>query len=128
MITTIASTAFLSMADPQAAPILIGDIFGFVLAVPAALFMAFWMSAVKSKWAVVIGAMLGTIIGFLAILAWVGTLINDKPLPDANGVSVFFSSILLCSTTGVVGGILTDLLVGAKNSRDYGRQATHETH
>ena len=122
------SVAFLSMADPQAAPILIGDIFGFVLAIPASLFLAFWMSAVKSKWAVVIGALLGTIVGFLAILAWAGTLINDKPLAGANGVSVFFSSLLFCSIMGIIGGILTDLFIGAKNSRDYGRQTAHETH
>ena len=128
MISTIAAAAFLNMSDPQAAPILIGDIFGLVLALPIAPFLAFWMSAVKSKWAVVLGAILGTIIGFLAILAWVGTLINDTPLPGVSGAPVFFGSVLFCSIMGVIGGILTDLLVGTRSKRDYSRQTAHETH
>lgn len=128
MISTIASAAFLNLSDPQAPGILIGDIFGFILALPAALFLAFWMSAVKSKWAVVLGALLGTIIGFLIILGTIGTLINDKPLPGANGGAVFFGSVLFCSAMGLIGGILMDLLIGGATRRDYGRQAAHESH
>jgi hypothetical protein len=128
MISTIAAAAFLNMSDPQAAPILIGDIFGLVLALPVSPFLAFWMSAVKSKWAVVLGALLGTIIGFLAILAWVGTLINDTPMSGVSGAPVFFGSVLFCSIMGVIGGILTDLLVGTRSKRDYSRQTAHETH
>jgi hypothetical protein len=128
MISTIASTAFLNMSDPQASGILIGDIFGFILALPTALFLAFWMSAVKSKWAVVLGALLGTAIGFLIILGTVGTLINDKPLPGVTGAPVFFGSVLFCSAMGLIGAILIDLLIGGANRRDYGRQAAHESH
>ncbi len=128
MISTIASAAFLNMSDPQAAPILIADIFGLVLALPIAPFLAFWMSAVKSKWAVVLGALLGTVLGFLIILAWVGTLISDKPMSGATPAPVFFGSVLFCSITGVTGGILTDLLVGARSNRDYGRRVAQETH
>ncbi|HTK07769.1 MAG TPA: PTS sucrose transporter subunit IIBC [Ktedonobacteraceae bacterium] len=128
MISTIASAAFLNMSDPQAAGILIGDIFGLVLALPVSLFLAFWMSAVKSKWAVILGALLGAIIGFLIILGWIGTLINDKPMSGASGAPVFFGSVLFCAAMGLIGGILMDLLVGATNKKDYGRQVAHETH
>src|SRR5205085_10743199 len=45
----------------------IADIFGFILAVPMALFLAFWMSSVKRRGVVVVGAFLGALIGFLII-------------------------------------------------------------
>jgi hypothetical protein len=128
MISTIASTAFLNLSDPQASGILIGDIFGFILALPASLFLAFWMSAVKSKWAVILGALLGTVIGFLIILGFVGTLINDKPMPGVTGGPVFFGSVLFCSAIGLIGGILADLLVDGAKKQNYGRQTAHESH
>lgn len=103
--------------------IFIGDIFGLVLALPIALFLAFWFSAVKNKAAVVIGAFIGAVIGFFIILGWVGTLIYDTPLPGANGGSTFFGSVLFCSALGLAGGILTDLLVARRRSRDYRRQS-----
>ena len=73
--------------------IFIGDIFGFILALPVALFLAFWMSAVKSRWIVVLGALIGAVIGFVFILGWVGTLIYDTPLPNASPPAVFFGSL-----------------------------------
>ncbi|QBD83606.1 PTS sucrose transporter subunit IIBC [Ktedonosporobacter rubrisoli] len=101
--------------------IFVADFWGFVLALPIALFLAFWLSAVKSKGAVVFGAFVGALIGFLAILAWVGTLIFDKPMPNANGAAIFFGSVLLCSAAGLSLGILVDLLIARRRSRDYRR-------
>lgn len=105
--------------------IFLGDIFGLILALPLALGVTFWMSAVKNKGAVVFGAFLGAIIGFLIILGWAGTLIYSTPLPGANGGAVFFGSVLFCATLGVVGGILTDVLVARGSQRDYRRQVAH---
>ena len=108
-------------------PIFIGAFWGLVLALPISLFLAFWLSAVKNKAAVVVGAFAGTFIGFIALLAWAGTLIFDKPLPGANGGAVFFGSVLLCSILGLVGAMLTDLLVARRNNKDYSREeAAHE--
>lgn len=103
-------------------PIFIGDFFGLVLALPIALFLAYWLSAVKNHMAVVVGALIGVLIGFLTILAWVGTLIFDTPLPNVNGAVVFFSSVLFCSICGLVGAILTDLLIARQRKQDYSRQ------
>lgn len=107
-------------------PIFIGDIFGFILALPIALFLAYWLSSVKNWLAVVIGAFVGAFLGFLGILCWVGTLIFSTPLPGANGGSVFFGSVLLCSILGLVSAILVDLFVARANARDYRRQLTQE--
>lgn len=107
-------------------PIFIGDFFGFLLALPISLFLAYWISAVKNSRAVVVGAFFGALLGFLIILGWAGTLIFDQPLPGANGASVFFGSLLFCSILGLVCAILTDLLIARKNSRDYRRQLAHE--
>jgi hypothetical protein len=104
----------------------IGAFFGFLLSLPIALFLAYWMSAVKNRNAVIAGAFVGAFIGFIAILAWAGTLIRSTPLTGANGASAFFGGILLCSALGLTGGILTDLLVARKNFRDYRRQIAHE--
>jgi hypothetical protein len=52
---------------PSLNDILIGDIFGFLLALPLSLFMAFWLSAVKKRAAVVFGALLGALIAFVGI-------------------------------------------------------------
>lgn len=106
--------------------VFIGDIFGFILSLPVALFLAFWLSSVRNKIAVVVGAFIGDAIGFLAILAWAGTLIYNTELTGANGVVIFFSAVLLCSVLGLVGGILVDLLVARANARDYRRQAHQE--
>jgi hypothetical protein len=105
--------------------VFIGAIFGLILALPVALFLAFWMSAVKRKGAVIFGAFLGGIIGFVIILAWAGTLIFSTPLEGATGAAVFFSSVLLCSITALSGGILVDLLVARYSARDYRKQASH---
>ena len=107
-------------------PIFIGDFWGFILAIPIALFVAYWISAVKNHLAVVVGAFAGALLGFLIILSWAGTLIFDTPLPGANGGSVFFGSVLFCSALGLVGGILTDLFVARRNNRDYLRQSAQE--
>src|SRR5690242_18936603 len=99
--------------------IFLADLFGFILALPTALFLAYWLSSVKSKAAVVIGALIGAFIGFFVILAWAGTLIFDTPLPNANGGAVFFGSLLFCSIMGLIGAIIMDLLIARANRRDY---------
>ncbi len=104
----------------------IGDFWGFLLALPISLFLAFWMSAVKSSIIVVVGALIGTILGFLIILGWVGTLIFSTPLPNSNGVSTFFGALFLCSILGLVGGMALDLLVARFNRQDYRRQPVVE--
>jgi hypothetical protein len=107
-------------------PIFIGDFFGFLISIPISLFLAFWLSAVKKRAAVVVGAFVGALIGFLIILGWAGTLIYDKPLPGANGGSVFFGSLFFCTVLGISAGILTDLLIARKSRRDYLRAAAQE--
>ena len=107
-------------------PIFIGDFFGMILALPISLFLAFWISNVKNKAAVVGGAFAGVVLAFLIILCWVGTLIHPTPFPGANGASTFFGSVLFCSVLGLIAGIVTDLIVAARNSRDYRRQIEHE--
>jgi hypothetical protein len=102
--------------------IFIGDFWGFLLALPIALFLAFWMSAVKNRTAVVVGAFAGTLLGFIIILGWVGTLIYDTPLPNANPVGVFFGSLLFCSALGLSGAIILDLIIARNKQRDYRRQ------
>lgn len=106
--------------DPSSG-IFLGDLFGFILALPLALFLAFWMSAVKRRWAVVVGAFIGAFIGFLIILGWVGTLIYTTPLPGADGGSTFFGALFFNSMLGLAGGIITDLLVARANPNIYRR-------
>lgn len=106
--------------------IFIGDFWGFILALLIAPFMAFWISAVRNKWIVVLGALIGAVLGFIIILAWVGTLVYDTPLPGANGGSTFFGSAILCSVLGISGGIIMDLLVARANRSDYRRPNPHE--
>jgi len=107
--------------------IFIADLFGFLISLPIALFLAFWMSAVKSRWVVVLGSFIGDFIGFVFILGWVGTLIYDTPLPGANPPAVFFGTLLLCSTLGIAGGIILDLIVARLTRHDYRRQSVvHE--
>jgi len=107
--------------------IFIGDLFGFILALPIALFLAYWFSAVKNHIAVVLGALVGALLGFLILLAWAGPLITNTDLNGASGGSVFFGSVLLCSILGVVLAMTTDLLIARSNKRDYVRP-TAEVH
>ncbi|HLZ61214.1 MAG TPA: PTS sucrose transporter subunit IIBC [Ktedonosporobacter sp.] len=101
--------------------ILIGDIFGLILALPIALFLAYWLSSVKNHWAVVIGALVSAIIGFVVLYGWASSL----TAPGANGAAVFFGSVMFCSIMGLIGGILSDLLLARINNRDY-RRTAHE--
>src|SRR5947209_9302454 len=103
--------------------VFIGDFWGFILALPIALFLAFWLSAVKNRAAVVVGAFIGALLGFLIILGWVGTLIYNTELPGANGGATFFGSVLMCSTLGLTGAIIFDLIVARRSARDYRRQS-----
>lgn len=101
--------------------IFLADLFGLILALPVALFLAFWMSAVRRKGVVVLGAFVGALLGFLIILGWVGTLIYDTALPGANPGSTFFGAVLINSALGLFGGILADLLVARVTRADYRR-------
>ncbi|GAC1567874.1 MAG: hypothetical protein NVS3B14_15260 [Ktedonobacteraceae bacterium] len=101
--------------------IFIADLFGLILALPIALFMAFWMSAVKRRAVVVLGAFIGSFIGFLVILAWVGELIFNTVLPGANPGSTFFGALFINSVAGLAGGMLADLIVARLTRRDYRR-------
>ncbi len=103
-------------------PLFIGAVFGFILAVPIALFLAYWISDVKKKMAVVIGAFIGSFVGLIGVLSWVDTLVFSTPLPRADGVSTFFSTIFLCSVLGLVGAMLTDLFVARRTAHDYRRE------
>ncbi len=107
-------------------PVFIGDFFGLLLSLPIALFLAFWVSAVKNRNAVVIGAFIGALIGFFIILAWAGTLFSSNPLLGANGASAFFGGLFFNTIMGLAGGILSDLIVARMNARDYRRQVSHE--
>jgi hypothetical protein len=122
--------AFISLSTLTFNPtdgIFIGDLFGFILALPISLFLAYWLSAVKNHFAVVGGAFAGALIGFLILLAWAGPLITGTDLTGANGGSVFFGSVLLCSILGVVFAMTTDLVIARRSKRDYIRQ-TAEAH
>jgi hypothetical protein len=99
----------------------IADLFGFILALPISLFLAFWLSEVKNRMTVVMGAFAGALLGFLAILGLVDTLIFDQPLPNANPAGTFFGSVLLCSVLAISAAIILDLIVARRNRRDYRR-------
>ena len=115
----------LQIIDPQG--IFLGDLFGFLLSLPIALFLVFWMSAVKRRAVVVIGAFIGSFLGFLIILGWVGTLIFDTVLPNTSPGATFFGSVLFCSAMGIGSGIVSDLIVARLTARDYRRTAVvHE--
>jgi len=107
-------------------PIFIGAFWGMVLALPIAPFLAFWISNVKNKIAVIAGAFGGVVLGFLIMLCFVGTLIRPDPLPHVDGVATFFSSVLLDAALGLATGIVTDLLIARRSDKDYRRQAQHE--
>jgi hypothetical protein len=91
-------------------PIFIGDFWGFILALPTALLLSYWISSGSIKHPVrgVFSAFAGALLGFLVILGWVGTLIFSTPLPGATGATTFFGSLLLCSILGIVACIFTD--------------------
>jgi len=99
----------------------IADLCGFILALPISLFLAFWLSEVKNRMTVVIGAFAGALLGFLAVLGLVDTLIFDQPLPNANPAGTFFGSVLLCSVLAISAAIILDLIVARRTRRDYRR-------
>ena len=111
----------LQIIDPNG--IFLADLFGLIISLPIALFLAFWMSDVKNRVVVVIGAFIGAFLSFLIILGWVGTLIYDTVLPGANPGSTFFGSLFLCSTLGLAGAVITDVIVARMTRRDYRRSA-----
>ncbi|HEY0756164.1 MAG TPA: PTS sucrose transporter subunit IIBC [Ktedonobacteraceae bacterium] len=100
-----------------------GAIFGLLLSLPISLFLAFWMSSVRNRAAVVFGGFLGGILAFLFILGWAGTLVYSTALPGASGGSAFFGSIFLCAAVELVFGIGFDLLIARTNRADYRRSA-----
>ncbi len=103
------------------------SLIGFILSLPIVLFLAYWISNVKRPMVVVIGAFIGGFLGFLIILAWVGTLIFDTVLPGATPGATFFGSLLFCSALGLSFGIISDLIVARLNERDYRRPSViHE--
>ena len=104
--------------------VFISGLFGFIIALPLALSMAFWMSAVKNRGVVIFGAFIGDLIGFLIILGWLGTLVYSTPFPGAesNGIAIFFGALLFNSMLGLAGGIIFDLLVARANRSDYRRR------
>lgn len=115
----------LQWVDPNG--IFVGALFGLIIALPVSLFLSFWVSAVKNKAVVVLGAFIGAILGFLVILGWAGTLIYDTVLPGANGLNCFFGSLLFCSALALSFGMLSDLLVARMTKRDYQRASVmHE--
>jgi len=99
----------------------IADLFGFILALPISLFLAFWLREVKHRMTVVIGAFAGALLGFLAVLGLVDTLIFDQPLPNATPAGTFFGSVLLCSVLAISAAIILDLIVARRTRRDYRR-------
>ncbi len=111
----------LQIIDPSG--IFLADLFGLILSLPIALFLAFWMSDVKNRVVVVLGAFLGAFLAFLIILGWVGTLIYDTVLPGATSGGTFFGSLFLCSALGLSTAIISDLIVARITRRDYRRSA-----
>lgn len=100
-----------------------GALFGLLLSLPVSLFLAFWMSAVRNRAAVVFGAFLGGIVSFLIVLGWAGTLVYDTVLPGASGGNVFFGTVLFAAAVELIFGIAFDLLIARANRRDYRRSA-----
>jgi hypothetical protein len=97
------------------------SLIGFILSLPIVLFLAYWMSAVKRPMVVVTGAFIGGFLGFLIILAWVGTLIFDTVLPGATSGATFFGSLLFCSALGLSVAVVADLVVARMTAKDYRR-------
>jgi hypothetical protein len=104
----------------------IADFWGALIALPLALGVTFWVSNVKSKGAVVGGAFLGIILGFVGILLWLGPVFHTNPLPNTDPVAVFFGTLFFCAILGLIFGLATDLVIARRNERDYRRQLSHE--
>ena len=103
------------------------SLIGFILSLPIVLLLAYWMSAVKRPMVVVTGAFIGGFLGFLIILAWVGTLIFDTVLPGATSGATFFGSLLFCSALGLSVAVIADLVVARMTAKDYRRPSVvHE--
>ncbi len=100
-----------------------GALFGLIISLMLSPFLAFWMSAVRNRAAVVLGSFIGGIIAFLVILGWAGTLVYDTPLPGASGGSAFFGGLLFCAAAELICGAASDLMVARANRRDYRRAA-----
>jgi len=118
----------LSLIWIDSAGVFWGALFGLIISLPISLFLAFWMSAVRKRTAVVVGAFLGGIIGFLIILGWAGTLVYSTPLPGAGGGSAFFGGLLFFAALELVFGMGFDLLIARFNRRDYRRAAATPAH
>ena len=104
-----------------------GAIFGLIISLPVALFIAFWVSAVRNRPAVVFGAFIGGVLGFLFILCWVGTLLYSTDLPGANPGAALFGGFLFCAALELVFGIGFDIAIARANRRDY-RRASATSH
>jgi hypothetical protein len=98
----------------------IADFWGLLLSLPIALFLAFWLSSVKSRWAVVVGALVFAIIGFIIIYLWTG---YPQDMPNLNPAAEFFGALFFNTIIGLIGGLVVDLLVARVNSRMYRRVA-----
>jgi hypothetical protein len=101
-------------------PIFVGDLWGFILALPTILFLSFWIGSdsIRHPTMSMLGVFVGAVSSFLILLIGVGTFISSTPLPGASGGSTFFSSFLLCSILGVLGGIFTDEFIMRKHARN----------
>ena len=111
----------LQLIDPDG--VFWGALFGLILALPMALFMSFWLSAVRNRTAVIIGSFVGGFLAFLVILGWAGTLIYDTSLPGAGGGPAFFGSVLFCAAAALAFGVGADMLLARINPRQYRRSA-----
>ena len=104
----------------------IADFWGALIALPLALGVIYWVSNVRNKAAVVGGAFLGILVGFIGILLWLGPVFHVNPLPNTDPVAVFFGTVFLCAILGLIFGLVMDLVIARRNERDYRRQLMHE--
>lgn len=100
---------------------LIASLFAAIIALPIVLFLAFWISAVRNRNAVVGGGFVGVALGFVIVDGWVGTLIYDTPLPNADPVATFFGGLFLCSILGIIVAMSADALIARMSAQDYRR-------
>src|SRR5260221_11143537 len=82
--------------------IFIGGFSGFLLSLPISLFLAFWMSAMKNRGVVVLGASVGELLVFIIIPGWVDVVIFCASLPCANRVLTFVRLGFTVSVLGLV--------------------------
>ncbi|HCI80851.1 MAG TPA: PTS sucrose transporter subunit IIBC [Ktedonobacter sp.] len=104
----------------------IADFWGALIALPLALGVIYWVSNVRNKAAVVGGAFIGVLVGFIGILLWLGPVFHANPLPNTDPVAVFFGTLFACAILGLIFGLSTDLIIARRNERDYRRQLMHE--